>query len=575
MFSGTALNPGFNPSTSGSTPLLAPTQAVNDRYNTNYSTTAPASTTPVATNPSPSPAVAQTPTVTNAKANDTRINLNANQQAILKQKNPELYAKVYGSTPVEISATDIGSNPLKIGGVATPGPTGLDTEFDGTFRSAEQDALNKANGDTNATTTDARDLAIQNWMEASGLLVNRAAGEKDIKEKMGVYSAEETAMNAKKSYEEAVIAQRRRLAEMNQNPQGKSWGANAADMQNYKYESDQNIADLAMASYYASGDYERMTKMAQDAIDAQYKPIEALMTHYKDLYTMLGDDMTESEKMRFQYQLNVAEAGITAIRDAKTEAVRAASINGATPDVLSAIKNANTVDEVWASAGEFGIDPTLKLAQDKFAWDKWFAQTQLNAKNAETVETEGQNMANLLRQTGKLSQAVSEALNNKVGLGAATGVIKGPWGGAGYAIPTAIAGTAIGGPIGGALGFGAGWLYGGVNAVKARENFNNDIKLIYSAQALTELGKLGYSLAPITEKEIAIVGSMASNLSSSVQIGDDGSVTITGTTAEFEKNLNELQTQLTKTMNTMAKDPKLAKYLAEPDNADIVAAYNQ
>jgi len=565
MFSGST----FAPTTTGGI-TLAPTSAVNSYYGTNIPTTTNTPTAPTQT-ATPTVVTPTPPTVTPISPT-SGLNLDARQIGLLKTNNPTLYNTLYGSTPAEVNVEDIGTTGITSNGVGNTGTTGLDASFDEAVTNAERDAATTAQ---EGTPMDARDTAFQNWLQASELLTGRATGEKEIKEGMGVFAEEEKAMEAKKAYEDAVIAQRRRIAEMRQNPEGMLAGALDASIQNYKYESDQNIADLAMTSYYSQGKYDMVTRMAQEAIDAQYKPIEALMTHYKDMYTLLGDDMTESEKMRFQYQLNVAEANITAVRDAKTEAVRAAGINGATPDVLSAIKNAQSVEDVWTAAGSYGIDPNLKLAQDKFAWDKWFAQTQLATKNAEEADAEGANMANLLRQTGKLSQAVGEALGNRVGLAAATGTIKGGWSGVGYAVPGAVAGAVIAGPVGAAIGTGAGWFGGAANAIRERENFENDIKLIYAAQALTELGKLGYSLAPITEREIEMVGSMASNLSSSVRIAEDGSVTISGSTSEFRKNLEELQTQLSNTMQTMKSDPTLARYLASMDDADITSAYNQ
>jgi hypothetical protein len=210
-------------------------------------------------------------------------------------------------------------------------------------------------------------------------------------------------------------------------------------------------------------------------------------------------------------------------------------------------------------------------------------QSAATTKAEQALLEDGQKKVSLYTQMAKIRDALGDANANKAGLNAATGAIKGPWGsiltGAGAGLGTGgaggllvgnVPGMIVGGVGGGIVGAAGGYAYGNT----ARQDFENDIKLIYSAQALTEIGNLGYSLAPITEKELEIVGNMASNLNSSVRIAEDGTISIKGSTKEFEKNMSALDAQMTKAMQQLEQDPTVALYLTHNDAAEIDAVVN-
>lgn len=526
----------------------------------------------------------------------TAPTLNTNQQALLKKNNPELYSKLYGSTPAEVNVADIGTQGLNVGsqGTDTTSDTFIDTA---TQNAAQAQADAQTQAETEATQTGGnKDLAqVRDWMQQV-FVEGQSFDPSKIKTEEGVYTAKDE-LNA---INNEIIAEgkatRDRIMEMRQNPEGKLAGALAAEIENYKYERADYMADLAISQMAIQGKYDSAVEIASDRIKAEEQRYDRQTQFLKDYYTMLQDDMTEKEKMQFQSQLAISEYTTKNYLDSKKEALRAAQANGAPIDIITGIKNAKTTDDVWAVAGKYGIDPNLQLNRDKFAWDKWYAQQKLDAEKAaadakitEEQRTDGELVMKTIKQAGNTLTAVREALGNRIGMGAATGVVKGPFGTSlAYAVPGALGGAGLGtavapGPgtlLGGFGGFVTGGIVGTVEAEKARKDFENDIRLITSATGLQALNELGVKLTPITNFEIDKVTEMANQVGASVRVvtnekTNESTITIEGSTEEFQKNLKALETQLTTTIETLSEDPNFSAYLLANDMGSIESVFNQ
>lgn len=459
--------------------------------------------------------------------------------------------------------------------------------------------------DTEDVAVSPRDQAIQNYMQMLSTGFDTSQETKDLQ--TAAADAKLVLDNLNTRMTEYEKETRDTEYAMLQNPEGKLAGALQAEVNNYKYEryaKKDGLADMAIAAQFALNNANFAYEIANNAVTAEKERYTSQMQGFRDLYTMLQNDMTESEQMQYASQLRMYESAVNDYTASKNAAMQRAQANGAPQEVVMAIKNAQSTEEVWASAGQYGIDPNLSLARDKHGWDVWYGQQQLamnekklafdqwlagqslSQKEAEAQQQkfekqmkDGETVASLLRDAGKTQQAVKEALANKSGLAGSTGAVRGWLGSAaGGALAGGLAGAATGAVTGpGALPLGIGGaaiggIWSGVTSRTAREDFQNDIRLITSAQALTELGNLGISLAPITNYEINLVGSKASNLASSVSIDEEtGEMTIRGSTKEFEKNLAALDEQLDKTITALSNDPNLQTYLLANDLQSIDA----
>ena len=268
----------------------------------------------------------------------------------------------------------------------------------------------------------------------------------------GFQVSEEAQVLQQKSAEANLLAQnlqndmtayakqtRETIMEMRKNPEGKSMGANQASMQNYEYErynGKDGMADMAIAAQYALNNAEYAYTLANNAVSAEREQYNSRNQAFKDIFTLTRNDMTTSEQLTYQSQLRMMEEQTTSLADSKEAAMQRAAANGAPQEVVTAIKNAQTPQDVWAAAGTYGEDPSMGLQREsmalnwaKFDWEKnkyWNDQaTQaLLESNAITAE-EGlaaQTRNDSLYEAGKYMTDIQNAKNNIAGLRTSTGV---------------------------------------------------------------------------------------------------------------------------------------------------------
>ena len=229
------------------------------------------------------------------------------------------------------------------------------------------------------------------------------------------------------------------IMEMRKNPEGKSMGANQASMQNYEYErynGKDGMADMAIASQYALNNAEYAYTLANNAVSAEREQYNSRNQALKDIFTLTRNDMTTSEQLSYQSQLRMMEEQTTALADSKEAAMQRAAANGAPQEVVTAIKNAQTPQDVWAAAGTYGEDPSMGLQREamalnwaKFDWEKnkyWNDQATQALLEANAITAEeglaAQTRNDSLYEAGKYMTDIQNAKNNIAGLRTSTGV---------------------------------------------------------------------------------------------------------------------------------------------------------
>ena len=412
-----------------------------------------------------------------------------------------------------------------------------------------------------------REQMLQNFMDTFAQTSNKESVALDLKTKMGVFEKADAQAKLQQEYDQATVNQRRDIQEMYQNPDGLMKGALDARIQNFKYTSDQNLADKAMALYYAGGDYERTTRMAQEAIDAQFAPLERKMSFFKDMYTLLGNDMTTSEKMQMDSNLRMYESEVNDFRNVKNTALERATTNGAPLEVLKAIKDAGTAQDVWVGAGQYAEDPNLKFAKQKFGaeyalskskfdWDREFALAQLSLQQQVDQGVLQQKEADKMvaneeskRILGNSFASIDSALKNTDGFAASTGVVTGGVGGFfKYGLPGAVGGGAVGsfgGPVFAAVGAGAGFLGAGTAGVLAQRqkqgDFANDINYIINnltTDKLADAKARGITFGALGEKELELVRGSADVIASA---WNADTKTFTGSPEKIREAMNKIR----------------------------------
>jgi hypothetical protein len=484
---------------------------------------------PTITPTTPKPTVTPTAPKPTALTQPTapRVNLSADYQALLLKNNPTLYKSLYGSTPVEVNAGDVGTTGLNVGNKGTD--TTSSTFVDTTTNSAEQALVqSQTEQEQTGVTGGNQDLAnIRDWMQQV-FVQGQEFDPAKIKEEEGVYAAKEELNAINNKIISEGKATRDRVMEMRQNPEGKLAGALQADIENYTYERADYMADLAISQMAAQGNYSGAYEIASDRIKAEEMRYDRQTSFLKDMYTMVQDDMTASEKMVFQSQLSMAEYGQKTYIDAKTTALQRAATNNAPYETLQAIKNAKNMDEVWLAAGQYGVDPEFQLAKDKYYYERDIAYKRLaieNAKNAGDITAKTAEkliaQANSEAKYNEMLEQIDSALGNTLGFNVATGKVKGAgasalfdWTSAGGYFPNK----------------------------QAQETFANSIDYVVSnltTQALAEAKSLGITFGALSNEEMKMLGGAADVLSAA---WDRESMTFRGTPTAIQKALDELYT---------------------------------
>jgi hypothetical protein len=492
-------------------------------------------------NPQPAlPTTTNAPTVTKTGTSApspspvSSINLDLKQQNLLKTNNRALYDTLYGSTPAGVSATDIGTTGVNVGT-----PNNVNAQGNPADKVVDEALLQKQanqNPEQADKTMDGlgytgspngvspRDAVTQYMTQ----LFQEGQGYDPvaIKEAEGVYQAKKMADDLATDLEAYALQTRQEMYRMNQNPEGKLAGALQADMQNYEYDRynrKDGLADIAIAARYAQGRYDSVMEIANDAIDREEMKYTRQMDFAKNLYTMLGDDMTDSEEAQFTSTLRMQEQATKDFMDTKRTMMERALNNKAPASVIQSIKNATSTEEAMTSAGSYGIDPNLTLAQDKFAWDRYYQQQQLNiaqqAKNMEITAKqaeEAKNISAVITDSQKNMAKIDAILgNNDAGiagnmLGLRSSV--GSWQGARTSgffknlfdiSPTGVQ-TGVINPVNA--------VYAASQAQREKENFLAASTSLLNTAALQAFSTLSFSLAPVSNKEFAAVASSATNL---------------------------------------------------------------
>jgi len=310
--------------------------------------------------------------------------------------------------PVELAANDVGT-------------AGVAVANTGTTSDALDDNLNASVGVATDTETAEETIAPHDQALANLFQAFNEQQEFDpaaIMKESGVYAQKERVNTLSKNYDTEVVNQRHTIQEMRKNPEGKLAGALEADIQNYKYESNQNLAEMAMELHYANADYEMVYNIAQDAINAQTDKFNQKLSFWGNMYSALKDNMTTEEKMMFESQLRQAEDAGKALMETKSTAMSRAAQANAPVEVMQAIKNAETPEEVWAAAGQYGADPSVGLAQDRFEWEQkkyWLDRALAQQLQAGEVTAQQAVEQSLRTQAVSKVQGELDTLNRIVG----------------------------------------------------------------------------------------------------------------------------------------------------------------
>lgn len=149
---------------------------------------------------------------------------------------------------------------------------------------------------------------LQSILGIGNQLETRGARSLEIQQQEGVFDKKARAKQLENEILSRSQAYEKQIREAQKNPEGKSWGAMEAGINDLRRQSAQELADLSIAYKIASDDYTGAWEMAQVKIDAEFEPLQQRLETLKTYYQLAQDDMTESEKMQAQQKIREQES---------------------------------------------------------------------------------------------------------------------------------------------------------------------------------------------------------------------------------------------------------------------------
>jgi hypothetical protein len=197
-------------------------------------------------------------------------------------------------------------------------------------------------------------------------------------------------VSTKRAYEEQIKSIRK-------NFQGTVSGMEAA-VNNVTRQGNEDLANLAIIQAGANGDLQTANDIIQTKLDAEFEPIKNEIASYEKLYNLVQNDLSESEKLTVQSNLDQKKAEATNLLNAKSDAYKKAVENNAPASVLKAIGAATSPDEVYESMGKYGVDVEKQLQIKKLRTEIANASAQDAAVNPDVLT----GMLNVYKATGVL-----------------------------------------------------------------------------------------------------------------------------------------------------------------------------
>jgi hypothetical protein len=131
-----------------------------------------------------------------------------------------------------------------------------------------------------------------------------------------------------------------------------------------RYEN--NRANLALTYKVAAEDYNGALQIVNDKIASLDKQHSQQLSAYQLAVAAVNNDLTDSEKLKVQANLQKQQEDQKAVRDAYSTALKTAVQNGAPASVLAAIDEAlrvpnATASQIYTAAGSYAINPADAL----------------------------------------------------------------------------------------------------------------------------------------------------------------------------------------------------------------------
>lgn len=151
------------------------------------------------------------------------------------------------------------------------------------------------------STTSTREQIQQQILDLIGKQGQRGQVASDIYAQEGVSEKRKLAESLTKQYDEKARAYDKKIEQIRENKAGLFGGAVEQEIANVERQKNSELANIAIQQKAAVGDYQGALDTADKLIAYQFEPLENQIKGLQTIYSLIQDDMTESEKMQAQF----------------------------------------------------------------------------------------------------------------------------------------------------------------------------------------------------------------------------------------------------------------------------------
>lgn len=210
------------------------------------------------------------------------------------------------------------------------------------------------------TPTNSRQGILDKISSLLGVQSTQGQVTSDIFNEEGVQAKKDLVRNLENEALAKDRAYTKQAEKIRMNSEGKLESGIQIDLNNLERQRNSELADIAIQSKIATGNYQSAFEIADAKVKAQFEPIENQIKGLTTLYGLYQDDLTESEKIQAQAKIQEKQSALDFARQKEL------------------VKYKASID-----AAEMGVDPKV-LATEQFKK----AQAAQNLKNtlAKTIE---------------------------------------------------------------------------------------------------------------------------------------------------------------------------------------------
>lgn len=231
-----------------------------------------------------------------------------------------------------------------------------------------------------------RDSVVGRLGEIIGLQSQQGEKTLQYQKEEDVFGKKKLARELEDKYLSRQKAAQDKIIDIEKNSRGQTTQALGYEIDKFRQDSERELANIAIQQRAAAGNYNDAIEIVNSKIDAEFAPLKAEAESLKSLYSIMQNDLTDSERMIAQANISIAQNQYQDLVDTKKQIATSLIENGRT-DLIAGLDQYSDVTSMIQYAGKAGI-PVANILQTQIQ------RAQLEKLNAEAAALKVQPITN-------------------------------------------------------------------------------------------------------------------------------------------------------------------------------------